>query len=162
LKDNASYHLSVSGRDQYGTEPAANGQTVKTEFDTRPPVISNITTETSVVGFGSDARTQVIVSWETDEPGTSQIEYDFGTFGDSFQFKTQEDAGLATTHVVVLSGLKPSTSYHFRAVSRDASQNAGYSDDDTILTEQASSSILDIIVNSLQNSIGWLFGSFSR
>jgi len=161
LKDNTNYIFSVLGRDQYGTEPTGNSHSVKTEFDTRPPVISNVTTETSVVGYGSDAKTQAIISWESDEAGTSQVEYDFGTFGTSYQFKTQEDAGLTTSHVVVLSGLKPSTSYHFRVVSRDASKNAGYSDDDTILTEQASSSILDIIVNSLQNSLGWLFGSFT-
>jgi hypothetical protein len=160
LMDNTSYVFSVTGRDQYGNAPAPNSRTLKTLFDTRPPVISNVTTDTSVSGYGTDAKTQVIISWESDEAGTSQVEYDFGTFGSTYQFKTQEDATLSFSHVVVLSGLKPSTSYHYRVVSRDASKNAGYSDDDTILTEQASSSILDIIVNSLQNSLGWLFGSF--
>lgn len=162
LHDNSSYNISVTGRDQYGTEAVAIGENVKTEFDTRPPLITNVTTESSVVGFGAEAKTQVIISWETDEPGTSQIEYDFGTFGDNYQFKTQEDGGLTTSHVVIVSGLKPSTSYHFRTVSRDASKNTGYSDDNTILTEQASSSIIEIIVNSLQNSLGWLFGSYRR
>lgn len=162
LHDNSSYTLSATGRDQYGTEAAALSESYKTDFDTRPPLITNVTTESSVVGFGAEAKTQVIISWETDEPGTSQIEYDFGTFGDNYQFKTQEDGGLTTSHVVIVSGLKPSTSYHFRTVSRDASKNTGYSDDNTILTEQASSSIIDIIVNSLQNSLGWLFGAYRR
>ena len=160
LKDNTTYNFSVTGRDQYGTEAISLGQTVKTEFDTRPPVISSVTTESSIVGFGTEAKTQVIISWETDEPGTSQVEYDVGTFGETYQLKTQEDTSLSTSHVVIISGLKSSTSYHFHTVSRDGAGNTGYSEDNTILTEQASSSIIDIIVNSLQNSLGWLFGAF--
>ncbi len=162
LRDNTAYTISVGGRDAYGNQAEGGSASYKTAFDTRPPQITAITTETSIVGFGIDAKGQVIVSWETDEPSTSQVEYGVGVSGDDYSQKTQEDTGLTTTHVVVMSGLKPSTSYHFQVVSKDASGNTASSEDTSFLTDQASSSVLDIIVNSLQSTIGWIFGSFAR
>lgn len=162
LADNTTYTVTARARDEYGNEADSISQPYKTEFDTRPPAVTNVTTESSIVGTGAESKTQVIISWETDEAGTSQIEYAFGTFGDGYTLKTQEDTSLTTSHVVILSGLKPSTAYHFRTVSRDAATNTGYSEDNSVLTEQLSMSVLDLIVNSLESSLGWLLGAFSR
>jgi hypothetical protein len=162
LRDNTAYAISVGGRDAYGNQADSSSASYKTAFDTRPPQISAVTTEVSVVGYGADAKGQVIVSWETDEPGTSQVQYGVGVSGDDYSQTTQEDSGLTTTHVVVISGLKSSTSYHFQVVSKDASTNKAVSEDSSFLTDQASSSVLDIIVNSLQSTIGWIFSSFTR
>ena len=158
LFDNTYYLINVVGVDQYGNSVSSDINRVKTDFDTRPPIASNVAVEVSNTEFGTAAKSQVVVSWETDEPGTSQIEYDFGVTGDEFSIKSQEDAVLTTSHVVVVTGLRPSSSYHLRAISRDASGNKGISEPQSILTEQARSSILDMIINSIQSSLGWLFG----
>ena len=150
--------MNTLGVDQFGNTALSESQRIKTAYDTRPPATANVTTEVSNTEFGTAAKSQIVVSWQTDEPSTSQVEYDFGVTGDSYGSKTQEDANLTTSHVVVLTDLRPSSAYHLRAVSNDASGNKGVSEQQSVLTEQARSSILDIIINSLQSSLGWLFG----
>mgnify|MGYP001105367252 CR=1 FL=1 len=156
LKDNTDYIMTTEGRDAYGNLAISDANRVRTDFDTRPPEILNVSTETEIQGFGIEAKGQVIVSWETDEPATSQIEYGIGSSGD-YTNRTQEDTSLTTSHVVIISDLKTSSPYHFRIISRDQSENEGMSEDYTALTPQASRGVLDEIINSLYNAIGWLF-----
>lgn len=160
LKDNTEYSMAVSGRDAYGNEGTSGSEKIKTDFDTRPPSISDITTETSMSGYGTDAKSQMIVSWDTDEPATSQVEYSKGVSGDSFTMATKEDNMLTTSHVVVVSDLDPSSSYYFRVVSHDNSKNEAKSGPNSALTEQARSSIFDIVLKSLESTIGWLLGGW--
>ena len=160
LSDNTAYSISVKGRDQYGNEAQAVTSSYKTDFDTRPPYITDITVETSILGYGVDAKGQLVISWTTDEPGTSQVEYGTGVGGDEYSSKTQEDTSLTENHVVIISDLKPSSPYHFRVVSKDSSQNTGKSGDNSVLTEEASSSVIDLIIKSLESSIGWIFKRF--
>ncbi len=158
LADNSDYTISVSGRDAYGNSANPDSQKYKTAFDTTPPVISDITTETSISGYGTEAKAQLIVSWNTDEPATSQIEYSKGVSGDVYGMSTKEDPVLTTSHVVVVSDLDPSSSYYFRVVSKDASKNEAKSDENSALTEQAQSSIFDLVLRSFESTLGWLFG----
>lgn len=162
LLDNSEYTISVRGRDQYGNETAVATDSYKTAFDTRAPLITNITTESSITGYGADAKGQVILSWETDEPATSQVYYGVGTGGTEHSNQTQKESSLSTTHVVVISGLKPSTVYHFHPASTDSSGNETSAEEVSILTDQAASSVLDLIVNSLESSLGWLFKVLNR
>lgn len=160
LADQATYTITVSGRDQYGNEATYTATSVTTPIDTRPPKITNLTIEVKSSGFGSTQKAQVVVSWETDEPASSQIEYAQGITGTDYSNKSKEDAALSNTHVVILSELEPSKIYHLRAVSRDNADNAGYSEDTTTITGKMQNSILDIIINSLETSLGWLFNIF--
>jgi hypothetical protein len=161
LLDNTAYTFTVKGRDQYGNEALSISESYKTDFDTRPPLITDITVETSIIGYGVDAKGQIVVSWTTDEPSASQIEYGAGVTGD-YSSKTQEDTSLTINHVVIISDLKPSSPYHFRVVSADGSGNTGKSADNSVLTEQASESVIDLIIKSLQSSIGWIFNVFAK
>lgn len=161
LADNTQYTISAKGRDQYGNEANAISTTYKTDFDTRPPLVTDITVESSILGYGVDAKGQIVVSWNTDEPATSQIEYGSGIAG-NYTSKTQEDTSLTENHVVIISDLKPSSPYHFRVISKDASGNSGISGDNPVLTEQATESVIDLIIKSLQSSIGWIFTAFVR
>ncbi|MDD3679096.1 MAG: fibronectin type III domain-containing protein, partial [Patescibacteria group bacterium] len=156
LKDNTDYVMTVDGRDAYGNLAVSDANKVRTDFDTRPPEILNVTTETEIQGFGLEAKGQIIVSWETDEPATSQVEYGIGSSG-NYTNRTQEDTSLTTSHVVIISDLKTSSPYHFRIISKDKSANEGKSDEHATLTPQASRGVLDVIINSLQSAIGWLF-----
>ena len=158
LIDNTYYLMNIVGVDQYGNQAVSDTQRIKTDYDTRPPVLLTPSTEVSSTDFGAAAKSQVVISWETDELSTSQVEYGLGVTGDSYDIKSQEDTNLTTSHIVILSGLIPSSSYHIRAVSKDASGNKGTSEAVSILTDQARSSVLDMIINSLQSSLGWLLG----
>lgn len=57
------------------------------------------------------------IQWTTPEPASAQVEY--GTTTD-YGALSPVDSALSTTHTIVLSGLTPSTTYHYRVVSRDA------------------------------------------
>ena len=158
LQDNQTYYMSVGGRDAYGNPALSDSQRVQTDYDTRPPAITDIVTESSSSGYGLDTKAQIVVSWMTDEPATSQVEYAEGVTGDSYNLRSPEDSNLTTSHVVVLTDLKPSSSYHFRVISKDSSNNQSASEPDSVLTDIARSSIIDIIIKSLQDTLGWLFG----
>lgn len=158
LKDKDEYTMTIKGRDAFGNEVTTSPQKVKTDIDARPPEISEITTETSIDGYGSGAKAQMIVSWSTDEPATSQVEYSKGDDGKNLSMVTQEDPSLTTSHAVVISGLEPSTSYYFRIVTKDRSTNETKSELKSALTDQIRLSIFDIMLKSFESTLGWLFG----
>lgn len=162
LLDDNTYTLRTSGRDQFGNEALSDTQTFKTPIDTRPPEISKVSVESSISGTGEEAKGEIVVSWNTDEPATSQVEYDIGVSGGTYGNKTQIDTTLTTSHVVIISDLLPSSNYHFRAISEDAAGNKAKSKENSILIEQAPKSALDLIIRSLKERLGWLFKLFRR
>ena len=68
----------------------------------------------------------VTITWTTNQPSTSQIEYGTSATYGSY---TALDANLVTSHSQVLTGLAPNTLYHYRARSEDASGNLAASQD---------------------------------
>lgn len=94
--------------------------------DSTPPLISN-------VGSSNITASGSTISWSTDEPATSQVEYGPGS---PYGSTTALDSALATTHSVNLVGLTPATAYHFRAKSLDEAGNAGYSPDYSLTTSE--------------------------
>ena len=73
LKDNTIYRIIAEGRDTFGNLAVSDVNRVTTAYDTRPPTVSNIITESTTSGFGVDTTAQIIVSWDNDEPETSQV-----------------------------------------------------------------------------------------
>ncbi len=92
--------------------------------DTTPPVISGIAVS-NVTG------TSAMITWRTDEPATRQVEYGTST---AYGMQTPLDSTMSTTHQVLLSGLRPATTYHFRVRSRDAAGNLAVSANQTFST----------------------------
>lgn len=156
LLDNSAYEFTAQSTDQYGNIGVSDKQTYSTPFDTRPPKISNLNVEIKSSGVGSGQKAQIVVSWETDEPATGQIEYGPGISNSSYPSKSQEDKALATSHVIIVSQLEPSKLYHLRAVSRDRSGNVGASIDTTAITGKVQKSVVDLIINSLERSLTFL------
>jgi hypothetical protein len=94
--------------------------------DTTPPNISGVSS--------SSASTGATISWSTDEAADSQVEY--GTtiaYGSS----TPMTKSLLTNHGFALPGLLPSTEYHYRVKSADASGNMSTSSDFAFTTAAA-------------------------
>ena len=92
--------------------------------DTTPPTLSQISAS-------SITATGAAVTWTTDEASDSQIEYGTTT---SYGSSTTLDSTLVTAHPQTLSGLAPSTLYHYRVKSKDASGNLATSGDYTFTT----------------------------
>ena len=152
------YQFQIVTQDAYGNKASSDTQSFQTVIDTSPPVISNMKSEVSIItdpNGGTSA--QAIVSWSTDESASSQVKYAMGVVAnDAYPLSTDEEPGLTTSHVMILSNLQPSATYHLRLLSKDSSGNLGSSDDYTILTLNQQKTLLEYIVQILQNRFSWL------
>jgi glucose/arabinose dehydrogenase len=93
-------------------------------LDTAAPAISGVNSS----NLSNSAAT---ISWTTNEPATSQVEYGTTT---SYGTLTVLDAALAAAHSVVISGLTSQTPYNYRVRSRDAAGNEGLGSNGTFTT----------------------------
>jgi internalin A len=97
------------------------------EADKTAPTISGV----SASGI---TQTGATITWTTDEPATSQVEYGLTTsYGST---ATPSTDALVTSHSVPLSGLDENTTYHYRVKSKDASDNETMSADYTFTTSK--------------------------
>jgi hypothetical protein len=126
LKAGTTYHYRVKSSDAAGNPSTSADFTFTTPPppDTTAPVISNVTVSGSTV------------TWTTDEPATSQVEYGTST---GYGSATTPDATRSTTHSQTLDGLRPATTYHVRVKSTDAAGNAAASADFSFKTPDAPS-----------------------
>jgi len=154
LEDDSDYFIVAESRDRNGNLVVSDQQVFKTALDTRPPQVFDVTFESSIRGIGADARGQVIVSWRTDEPATSQVAYAEGSSAEVFNNRTAEEAQLSTEHIVVVSDLPSSRVYSLQPVSRDKGDNIGVGAPDTVIIGRATDGILTTIFNTLQRLFG--------
>jgi peroxiredoxin/chitodextrinase len=125
LKPNTRYQLILISRDKAGNEARLEIElTTPLKPHAAPPTISGV----KVLNITDSSAT---VTWETDMPTTSQIEY--GTTSD-YGLTTPPDNDFTTGHSVALTGLNPNTTYHFEVKSQDASGNEATSEAQTFTT----------------------------
>jgi hypothetical protein len=91
--------------------------------DTTSPVISNVRV--------SIKRRSVTVTWTTDEPSTTTVQY-----GRTMTYQKSESnpTSLVVQHSVTLTKLSAHTRYHYRVESKDAAGNVATSEDLTFKT----------------------------
>src|SRR3989338_4041745 len=94
--------------------------------DTTPPSFSNI----AATNLTTTAAT---ITWTTNEPATSQVDYGLTA---SYGSSSPVDSTRVVSHRVSLSGLAPATLYHYRVRSTDAAGNAAASADQTLTTQR--------------------------
>ncbi len=155
LQDQTDYTILVKGKDSAGNEITTKKRSVTTLADTRPPEIQNLNVESTVTGVGDSAKAQIIVTWDTDEPATTQVEYAQGT-GVSYGQTTQEDTNLTTNHSVTVTGLTPAKIYHLRADSKDKAGNLATSPDTVIITPKSTKDALTLVIENLSTTFGFL------
>ena len=155
LEDDSDYFLIAQSRDASGNLAVSDRQIFRTALDTRAPKIFDIVIEPATRGSGSEARGQVVVSWKTDEPSTSQVAYAEGSAAKEFNNKTAEDAQLTTEHLVIVSDLPPSKVYSIMPVSKDRSGNISITESQAAIIGRASENILAIVLNTLRNIFGF-------
>ena len=99
---------------EYAVFDAAAGSYAATfAADSTGPTISSVL---AVPGAGGTAT----ITWTTDEPATSHVDY--GTNANSLS-SLVSDGTLKTSHSMDLDGLAPETTYYFRVTSADAVPN---------------------------------------
>jgi len=98
-----------------------------------PPLADTIAPTLSALSASAGFQ-DTTVSWTTDEPSDSQVEY--GTSA-AYGSSTSLAAALVSSHTVTLSGLSASTAYHYRVKSRDAAGNLATSADGSFSTTAA-------------------------
>ncbi|MGI5826094.1 MAG: fibronectin type III domain-containing protein [Patescibacteria group bacterium] len=161
LLPQTDYVLVVKGRDKIGNEAVSESHRFTTATDTRPPQISELRVQGStippVASTAQESTAQLVVSWNTDEPATSQVEFGEGT-GTTYSQKTQEETNLKYNHLVIISNLTPSKVYHLRALSRDKAGNLGQSIDTVTIAPKATENALNLVITNLQEAFGFLGG----
>jgi hypothetical protein len=85
--------------------------------DVAAPVISNVQAVPTSTG--------ATITWTTNEAATSVVNYGLTSGYGS----TSTNASLVTSHSIALTGLSPSTTYHYQVSSADASNNLASSGD---------------------------------
>ncbi len=153
LASNADYRINLSGRDQYGNLAGSDTQTWHSQVDTRPPTISKIAVNVANTGLWGNAKAQVIISWHTDEPASSQVVYGDG-LGSKLDKSTPIDTEPTTDHVVVINGLDLTHVYGIQPVSRDISGNTAHGATLAAVTPDKQNSLLDIILSAFQAITG--------
>jgi hypothetical protein len=90
--------------------------------DTTPPVIGDVA--------ASAAASTATVSWTTNEPATSAVDYGLtAAYG-----STASDPQLVTSHSIAFNGLTCETTYHYLVSSTDAAGNQATDSDRTFTT----------------------------
>lgn len=153
LNDDTDYILVARSRDGAGNLAQSTPQNFKTALDTRPPKVSNLKVEASVRQSSDTSKGQLVVSWQTDEPSTSQVTYGLGQTGPYTNTST-EDSRMTLEHVVVISELSPSSIYHLKALSTDKGGNQGESSSHSVIIGRGSENVFSIIFRALQQIFG--------
>lgn len=152
LKADTAYLLFISVRDRVGNQVSSDEVRFTTATDSRPPEISNVKLETRLTegstDIGEDAYAQIVVTWDTDELATSQVQYVQGT-GNDFTQKTPLDENLTFNHIVVINNLSPSNVYKLQVLSQDSAGNEGQGRSLVTISAQVQENPLEVILSRL-------------
>ena len=131
LTPSTLYHFQVVSLATGGTAPGSQTASTDQSFTTRaggtgsPPVISTV----AATGITATGAT---ITWTTDVNSSTTVEY-----GTTASYGFVATGAAAIQHSVTLSGLTPSTTYHYRVRSATATSPDAVSTDVTFTTSVA-------------------------
>ncbi|TSC70575.1 MAG: glycoside hydrolase family protein [Parcubacteria group bacterium Gr01-1014_46] len=157
LKSNTLYHFRVKSKDAAGNLAVSTDKTFTTLAGSSTPPPPPTPTPTPTPGPGPAPRptptpsptssgtgprlssiyaleisdSSAIISWKTDRPSDSKVEYGKT---DSYESSTEVNSSFVTSHSFNLSNLSSGTTYHYRVRSIDESGNLTFSGDRTFTT----------------------------
>ncbi|MFA7008136.1 MAG: Ig-like domain-containing protein [Elusimicrobiales bacterium] len=109
---NGTHTVTAVMLDKSGNSSISFPALVTTSNDQTPPVISNVNWTTWY--------TSATVTWQTNEPADTQVEYGTST---AYDMQTPYGAALVAVHGETITGLTPGIRYHSKVKSMDASGN---------------------------------------
>lgn len=119
--------LVTAGCGAKNVNAAASQSAVQTSAEQL--AVSNVTA-------GSDSQSAT-VTWSTNLPATSQVEYGTTT---AYGSATPVQPDMVTSHSTLITGLAPATEYHYRVHSKTASNDEAVSGDAIVTTGSDSNS----------------------
>lgn len=141
-----------AGGDRVKSQPI----TFITVKDTAPPIISNVTNESTLFP-GGESRVQSIVEWKTDEPAFCKLTYQEGVAGGVEPTTIDPDTiSYTERHVEVIVDFAPGTVYQFWLNCEDEAANAVQSENFVLFTPIQEKNIIDLILENFQSTFGWL------
>jgi hypothetical protein len=120
--------------------------------------------ETIITKFSLRAESvthdSALITWSTAEPGDARVEYGLGK---AYGKMSKLDPEMENDHRVVISGLRPETTYHFRVISKNESGDTIISDDHTFTTVKFNdvnppsipSVLTAIVISGSQINLSW-------
>jgi hypothetical protein len=146
LASNTEYEVTVEGRDQYGNLGSSPLQRWTSSLDTRAPKISKAMYNVTTTSSGDSKRAQLIITWNTDEPATSQVSYGQGS-SDDLKDKTTLNTEPTTNHTVIISDLNLADIYKVQINTRDLDGNTSYGPMTTVVTPDKAVSVFDNVLD---------------
>lgn len=141
-----------SGGDRVKSQPI----TFITVKDTAPPLISNVTNESTLFP-GGESRIQTIVEWSTDEPAHCTMTYREGVAGGVEPTVIEsEEISYAEKHVEVIVDFAPATVYQFWLDCTDEAGNSRKSENFVLFTPIQEKNIIDLILENFESTFGWV------
>jgi hypothetical protein len=119
LNDDTTYFFRVRSTDASGNGPTVSNElsfTTEPAPDTTAPTISN-------VQVTSITQTSATISWTTNEPSNSEVQYDTARRPWGSYSWGENDNSLVTSHSFTLTSLEADTTYYFQVGSTDGSGN---------------------------------------
>ncbi|MGD0797102.1 MAG: fibronectin type III domain-containing protein [Acidobacteriaceae bacterium] len=128
LTAGTTYDFDVVSANSGGiSSTSSNSSFMTTAQASTPPVVANVATS-------NISQTSVTVTWTTDQPSSSLVNYGTTTgYGSSSGLST----ALVTAHSVTLTGLTAGTAYDFDVVSANAASQSTTSSNSTVTTTAA-------------------------
>jgi len=150
------YVAFVISENAGGDRVKSNPITFITVKDVAPPIISNVTNESTLFP-GSEARIQTIIEWNTDEPSYCIMIYREGISGGIDPTVIEpEDESFTARHVEVIVDFAPATVYQFWLSCADEAGNSVDSENFVLFTPIQEKNIIDIIIENFESTFGWV------
>lgn len=137
LSEQTTYHFRVKSKDA-STNLATGTDNTFTTTDITAPIISSI--------VASPTHNSVQITWNTNELASTFVDYG-ATASYGTTTSETDTSPRVTSHSVTISGLTPTTTYHFKVSSNDASANLSESLDQTFTTDAAPDVTAPVISN---------------
>ena len=156
LEFDTPYQVIVKAESEHGDRTQSQPITFTTVKDEHPPVISSVTVDSTLYPGEEQLRVQVVVNWKTDENAICQFFYQEGLAEGVPENALPPETEYSQKHIQVITEFAPNTTYKFWIKCKDRAQNEGKSDYFTLLTPTREKSILDIIIENLEATFGWV------
>ncbi len=114
LNPGTLYYYQISS-----TDPSGNVLTLNENYSFTTDSVGDLEPPDIINGSVSVSDTSAIISWVTDEPSTSVVDYGLTDYYGSINY----DNTHVTFHNTTIVGLTPETTYHFRINSVDVNNN---------------------------------------
>lgn len=154
LLPQTQYIAYIEGVDEYSNKAISESIRFTTATDTRPPKILNVVVEPDLISRTDQSdksrSAQFVVSWETDEPATSKVEFGEGGAG-LYTSSSKLDQELRTKHLVIISGLIPSKVYSLQVVSADSYENTAEYGPLVSITPKSNDTIFETVLGTISN-----------